>query len=46
MTITPKRIRNMKQLTAILDRAKELETDVNGKAIYRRSQEQMEGEHG
>ena len=44
MTVTPKRIKNIKQLTAILKRAKELEANVNGKAIFKRSQE--EGKHG
>jgi heterodisulfide reductase subunit C/quinone-modifying oxidoreductase subunit QmoC len=43
MAIKPKRIKNIKQLKAILKRAKQLEADVNGKAIYRRSQE---GKHG
>ena len=46
MTVTPKRIKNMKQLKAILKRAKELEADVNGKAIYRRSQKSEEAIHG
>jgi cell division septum initiation protein DivIVA len=36
----------MKQLKAILKRAKELEADVNGKAIYRRSQITEEAVHG
>jgi heterodisulfide reductase subunit C/quinone-modifying oxidoreductase subunit QmoC len=46
MTVRPKRIRNIKQLKAILKRAKELEADVNDKAIYRRAQNPEEARHG
>jgi heterodisulfide reductase subunit C len=46
MTVAPKRIKNIKQLKAILKRAKQLEADVNDKAIYRRSQKQQEAGHG
>jgi heterodisulfide reductase subunit C len=46
MTVTPKRIKNMKQLKAILKRAKKLEADVNEKAIYTRSQKPEGASHG
>jgi heterodisulfide reductase subunit C len=44
MGMTPKRIKNMKQLKAILKRAKELEHGSNGKSPSKRSQK--EGNHG
>ncbi len=36
MSIRPKRIKNLNQLKAILKRAKEVEADVNGKAVLNR----------
>lgn len=43
MTMSPKRIKNIQQLKAILKRAKEVESDANGKAFYKRSQEAKHG---
>ena len=44
MSMTPKRIKNMKQLKAILKRAKELEHGSNGKQLNKRARK--DGNHG